>query len=103
MSLKDHATEESAFRPLQTQFDAGSKATGVAIIWERAKGPTIIFFGEMVRKRVSNLDRMPSRPPTEALGIANEGAQESGAPKMRRFSASRQALQIRMEGLYWES
>ncbi len=48
--LKDRTADESAFQPLRAKFDPGSKTTGVAVILEGAKGPQIIFLGEIVHK-----------------------------------------------------
>ncbi len=48
--LKDRAAAESAFQPLRVKFDPGSKTTGVAILLEGAKGPKVLFFGEIVHK-----------------------------------------------------
>ena len=48
--LKDRTADESAFQPLRIKFDPGSKTTGVAIILEGAKGPKVIFLGEIVHK-----------------------------------------------------
>ena len=48
--LKDRAAAESVFQPLRVKFDPGSKTTGVAILLEGAKGPKVLFFGEIVHK-----------------------------------------------------
>ena len=48
--LKDRTAETSVFQPIRVKFDPGSKTTGVAIILEGAKGPKVIFFGEIVHK-----------------------------------------------------
>ena len=48
--LKDRTAQTSVFQPIRVKFDPGSKTTGVAIILEGAKGPKVIFFGEIVHK-----------------------------------------------------
>ena len=48
--LKDRTAQQSTFQPLRIKFDPGSQTTGVAIILEGAKGPKVIFFGEIAHK-----------------------------------------------------
>jgi len=48
--LKDRTIDSSAFQPLRVKFDPGSKTTGVAMVLEGAKGPKVIFLGEIVHK-----------------------------------------------------
>ncbi len=48
--LKDRLAAESDFHPLRAKFDPSSKTTGMAIILEGAKGPKVIFLGEIVHK-----------------------------------------------------
>lgn len=48
--LKDRTAADARFQPLRAKFDPGSKTTGMAIVLEGAKGPKVIFFGEIVHK-----------------------------------------------------